>query len=141
MGSDVPFGGQAASSETTVKETVAAAETSKPVTADTSAPVKAKGGMSTGLLIGIIAGGLLFVILIVVLIVVLTRKKGPQPVVAQQAIYTQPQQQIPQPQQQIKQPVSESTTEVKSKAKFCPSCGGTVLEGAAFCPSCGNKLL
>jgi hypothetical protein len=142
MGSDVPFGGQAASSETTAKETVAAAETSKPVTADTSAPVKAKGGMSTGLLIGIIVGGLLFVILIVVLIVVLTRKKGPQPVVAQQAIYTQPQQQMPQPHQQIPQPpVSEGATEVKSKAKFCPSCGSTVLEGAAFCPSCGNKLV
>jgi len=142
MGNDVPFGVQATSSETTTKETVAAVETSKSATADTSAPVKAKGGMSTGLMIGIIVGGLLFVILIVVLIVVLTKKKGPQPVVAQQAIYTQPQQQMPQPHQQIPQPpASEGAAEVKSKAKFCPSCGSTVLEGAAFCPSCGNKLV
>jgi serine protease Do len=135
MGSDVPFSvGQSASAETSAKETVAAAETSKPVTAETIAPVKAKGGMSTGVLIGIIVGGVLLLALIVVLVIVLTKKKGSQPVV-QQAIYTQPQQQIPQP------PVSEGTVEVKSKAKFCPSCGGHVLEGAAFCPSCGNKLV
>jgi hypothetical protein len=142
MGSDVPFGGGAATSaETSSKETVAASETSKPVSSETATPVKAKGGMSTGLLIGIIVGGLLLVILIVVLIIVLTKKKGPQPPI-QQAIYTQPQQQIPQPQQQIPQPpVKEGTAEVKSKAKFCPSCGGPVLEGAAFCPSCGNKLV
>jgi V8-like Glu-specific endopeptidase len=134
MGSDVPFsGGQTASAETTAKETVAAAETTKSVTAETSAPIKTKGGMSTGLLIGIIAGGLILVVLIVVLIVVLTRKKAPQPTV-QQAIYTQPQQQIPQ------QPANEGTVEVKGKAKFCPSCGGPVVEGAAFCPSCGSKL-
>jgi hypothetical protein len=147
MGSDVPFsGGQAASAETSAKETVAAAETTKSATPETSAPVKAKSGMSTGLLIGIIVGGLLLVVLIVVLVIVLAKKKGPQPA-AQQAIYTQPQQQMPQPKQQIPQtptpqpPVNGDTGEVKGKAKFCPSCGSTVLEGAAFCPSCGNKLV
>lgn len=135
MGSDVPFVDQTTSAQTSAKETVAAAtETSKPVTAETSAPAKAKGGMSTGLLIGIIVGGLLLVVLIIVLVIVLTKKKGPQPATVQQAIYMQPQQQIPQP------PVNEGTVEVKGKAKFCPSCGGPVLEGAAFCPSCGNKL-
>lgn len=140
MGSDVPF--QVASAETTAKETVAAAETSKPAASETSAPVKEKNAMSPGLLVGIIVGALLLVALVVVLIVVLTKKKGPVPVVAQQAIHTPPQQQMPQEHQQIAQPpVSDGTAEVKGKAKFCPSCGGPVIEGAAFCPSCGNKLV
>ncbi len=133
MGSDVPLVAETVAQETNATNETVAQET-KAASDETSAPVKAKGGLPIGALIGIIVGGVVFLAIIIVLIVVLTKKKGPQQPVTQQAIYTPPQQQITHP------AADEDTAKVKGKAKFCPSCGGPVLEGAAFCPSCGNKL-
>jgi phosphoglycerol transferase MdoB-like AlkP superfamily enzyme len=75
----------------------------------------------------------------------------PSPVMYQQPIYQQPthtqaptqyyQQQAPpqhyQPPPPVQQPVS---SEIKSKTKFCPSCGTQLQANARFCPECGNQL-
>ena len=127
MGQDVPL-----TQETKASETVAATEaTSGTVTATSESVNKVAEKIGTGLGITIIILAIVLpiviIIIIVVVVVLLVRKKN-RPQVPPTATYTTPPQ------------VPPAAEKPQIKAKFCPSCGGPVQEGAAFCPNCGSKL-
>jgi acyl-CoA synthetase (AMP-forming)/AMP-acid ligase II len=122
MGQDVPL----------TQETVAATETTSVTVTTTSESINKvaeKVGTGIGIMIIVLAIVLpiVIIIIVVVVIVIVVRKKN-RPQVPPTATYTTPPQ------------VPPAAEKPQVKAKFCPSCGGQVLEGATFCPNCGSKL-
>jgi V8-like Glu-specific endopeptidase len=122
MGQDVPL----------TQETVAVTETTSgtiTTTSESIIKVAEKVGTGIGIMIIVLAIVLpiVVIIIVVVVIVIVVRKKN-RPQVPPTATYTTPPQ------------VPPAAEKPQVKAKFCPSCGGQVLEGATFCPNCGSKL-
>jgi hypothetical protein len=120
MGQDVPL----------TQATIATAETTSGTLATTTSvtlPKKQAVALSLTVILIIILASIVVIAIVVVVVVLLARKKN-RPQVPPTVTYTTPPQ------------VSPAAEKPQIKAKFCPSCGGQVLEGATFCPNCGSKL-